>query len=292
MSNGVLIVGDELDDPRGYWLLERAFRRVGTYREQWEISTVPREAKAIVALGNNAMSACGWAGAKMTEKHLTGFIVPSRFGPVVPSFHPNFVRKGHMNYFGVLLRTLKLALAVVNGDAQAITPDPDNPPSGYIMYPTEEVALAYEKRATNAAFVAYDIETPYSNNEFEAEEAEGEQIIKSIQFSLEPHSGIFLPWRDPFIAISKRILANGQPKLSWNGWKFDDPTLAAVGAPIRGESHDLMWAWHHLQPDLPRGLQFAAAQLGVIDFPWKHLDAAKPQFYGIVDVDVLQRMVA
>lgn len=52
-----------------------------------------------------------------------------------------------------------------------------------------------------------------------------------------------------------------------------------------------MWAWHHLQPDLPRGLQFAAAQMGW-PWPWKHLAVASPAFYGIVDVDVLQWMVS
>lgn len=141
--------------------------------------------------------------------------------------------------------------------------------------------------------MAYDIETPYSTDEESAEEAEGEQPIRSIQFSLAPGTGIYLPWREPFVDVAKRILRLPNPKLSWNGWRFDDPVLKANGCEIAGERHDLMWAFHHTQPDLSdpgMGLQFAAGQMGW-PWPWKHLDRANPQFYGIVDVDVLQWML-
>jgi uracil-DNA glycosylase family 4 len=307
-------------------VLERAIRRSGMYRDQFVIANVvpsrppnnwlegaPWEAeaiawglpqlrevltrfqpRAILALGNIATRvATGLAGPKLGVGSMTGFLLPSQLGSagVVPCFHPSYLRRGKMSHFGLLMRAIKRAVAVARSGEQPVTPDPDNPPSGYNMYPTEEEANEFVKEAESARHLAYDIETPWSDAEDSAEEAEGEQTIKSCQFSVASGSGIFMPWREPYIGVSKRLLSSRIPKLGWNNWRFDDPVLRANGATIQGESHDLMWAWHHLQPDLPRGLQFAAAQLGW-PWPWKHYAMAKAQFYGIVDVDVLQWMVA
>ena len=184
----------------------------------------------------------------------------------------------------------RTALRVARTGEQAVEPPVEHPPEGYIMTPTEAQAEEFANESENARFIAYDIETPYSTAEDSAEEAEGAQTIKSIQFSLSPKTGIFFPWREPFLDIARRCLGTTRPKLSWNGWRFDDPIIRANGISINGESHDLMWSWHHLQPDLPRGLQFVAAQCGW-PFAWKHLAVANPQFYGIVDVDVLQFLV-
>lgn len=306
-------------------VLERSIRRLGLTREQFVVTNVvpfrppnnwlegaPWEAeaietcrpflelalqrfapKAVITLGGVATRVMTeLAGPKLGITNLTGFVVPApRYNlPVVPCFHPSYLRRGAMSHFGLLMNSIRLAIKVAREGRLPILPPTDAPPSGYIMYPTEAMALEFEQRATShQGAIAYDIETPYSDQEDIAEEAEGEQTIKSIQFSLARDSGIFLPWRPPFSNIGKRVLALPQPKLSWNGWRFDDPVLISNGAPIAGERHDLMWAWHHLQPDIPRGLQFAAGQLGW-PWPWKHLDKLSPQFYGIVDVDVLQWM--
>ena len=303
-------------------VLERAIRRSGYYREQFVIANVvpsrpPNnhlegaryEAEAIewgrpqldetirrfrprviLALGNVATRALtGLVGPKLGVSSLTGFVLPSRYDgvSVIPCFHPSYLRRGKMSHFGILLRALKLAIAVARANTQPVTPTPDAPPSGYIMYPTEEQANDYVNQASSAEWLAYDIETPYSTAEDSAEEADGAHTIKSIQFSSARGTGIFFPWREPYISPARRLLSSSVAKLGWNNWRFDDPVLRANSCHIDGESHDLMWAWHHLQPDLPRGLQFAAAQMGW-PWPWKHLAMAKEQFYGIVDCDALQ----
>jgi len=253
----------------------------------------------VLTLGNIATRAMtGLAGDKLGVGSLTGFILPSRYDvPVVPCFHPSYLRRGKMSHFGVLMRSIRLAITVAREKRQPILPPVDDPPPGYILRPTEEVAVAFQREVQRHAtdnierrYLAYDIETPYSTSEDSAEEAEGAQTIKSIQFSLASGTGIFMPWRAPFLEIARWILGTRLPKLSWNGWRFDDPVIRSNGVTIGGELHDLMWAWHHLQPDLPRGLQFAAAQSGW-PWPWKHLDHARPEFYGIVDVDVLHYLV-
>lgn len=195
-----------------------------------------------------------------------------------------------MSHFGLLMAAIKKAVRLARSGEQPIVPDVQHPPIGYNLHPNEYEAGDYLSHVLRGEFkyLAYDIETAYSVDEDSAEEHEGD--IRSIQFSTAPHSGIFLPWRGSFISVAKAILASPAAKMGWNNWRFDDPVLRANGCTINGVNHDLMWAWHQLQPDLPRGLQFAAGQLGW-PWPWKHLGEASPEFYGIVDVDVLQSLV-
>jgi uracil-DNA glycosylase family 4 len=252
--------------------------------------------RAILALGNIAAHmAIGKAGDGFNIGLIEGYPFPSPLGPVVvPSFHPSFLRRGEMSHFGCLLRDIGLAADIAREGRLPSTP-PEKPPEGYVTNPSPADAEGFFCFLLDGAYpdrpIAYDIETPYSRSETEeeAEEAESESDnrIESIQFSLAPGSGIFLPWREPYTAIARKVLALPNPKLGWNNWRFDDPRLRANGVSICGPNHDLMWAWHHLQPDLPRGLQFAA---GKLDWPyaWKHLAASRPEFYGITDVDVLQ----
>lgn len=322
---------EEAEQGRGFveWaqagsILERAIRRLGLSRDQfliwnvvptrppnnwlegapWELEAIEwgrpflediinrLHPRCILALGGVATRVTtGLSGYKMGVSNLTGFVLPSRYGiPVIPCFHPAYLRRGKMSHMSVLLRALRLATVVAREGRQPITPPVDNPPPGYVMFPTEEMALVFEQESRQATYIAFDIETAYSVNEDEAEEEE-EGAVLSVQFSLRPESGIFMPWRTPFVDIAKRILSSAIPKLSWNGYRFDVPRLAKEGVVVGGEHHDLMWAHHHAQPDLPRGLQFAAAQMGW-PWPYKHLSNSNPQFYGITDAAILQWMVA
>lgn len=317
-------------------VLERAIRRAGFRREmfsvwnvlpcqppnnkinkKWESAAIEWgrsyleeqidrfQPRCILALGNTAIRATtGLTGDKLGVHQLAGYILPgikSTYPPVVASFHPSYLRRGAMSLLGVVMRTIKLALMVAQGSRVLTLPPVDAPPLGYILHPTEaQVAefLYTVQHLTPEAWLAYDIETYYSTAEEEAEEHDAKDI-RSIQFSIGRHSGIFIPWRQPYLDTIRRILETRCKKIGWNNWRFDDPALRSSGLTINGEIHDLMWTWHHLQPDLPRGLQFACSMQGRDIFnpshcwpwPWKHLDRANPQFYGIVDVDTLQWMV-
>jgi uracil-DNA glycosylase family 4 len=253
--------------------------------------------RCILSLGNIATKlATGLSGDGYNIGLLEGYVLEGIYPsiPVIPSFHPSFLRRGAMSHFGCLLRDIGLAKAVAREGRQPTKAPHESPPAGYNTHPTETEAwnfynkILYDGNPT----VAYDIETPYSKKATEesAEEDQSSTSILSIQFSLAPGSGIFLPWRQPFIEIARRILALPNGKLGWNNWRFDDPRLISNGLTLGGVVHDLMWAWHHLQPDLPRGLQFAAKFFGW-PYPWKHLNFIAPEFYGIVDCDVLQTIV-
>jgi hypothetical protein len=142
------------------------------------------------------------------------------------------------------------------------------------------------------ATLAYDIETPFSaiTTEDESDELGAVQIL-SIQFSPRPRSGIFLPWREPFIEIAKRVCNLPNDKAGANTWRFDDPLLQAHDCPLKGIKHDVRWMWHHLQPDLRSGLQFISSFYATEMGPWKHLHSSHPEYYGIADVDVIQRIL-
>jgi hypothetical protein len=174
-------------------------------------------------------------------------------------------------------------------------------PPGYICYPTEMAAWDFLRccESDSTRLIAYDIETPWSGKageeasddpEHAEKHANGEAIL-SIQFSLAPESGIFMPWRPPFIEVARRILALPNPKVGANNWRFDDTRLAAQGCRIEGTRHDLRWAFKHLQPDLSASLAFITSFYAPQIAPWKHLAQSHPQVYGIRDVDACLRIV-
>jgi len=305
-------------------VLERAIRRAGFQREQfvlWNVvpthppkdylvgapyeqaaiewgqqallETVARyKPRVILALGAIATrTATGLQGRKLGISNLAGYLLPGRLEgiPVIASFHPSYLRRGKMSHFGLLMNCIKFAVRAARNGLRPTEPPLYNPPAGYILHPTEFQAGTFaDECEKHDGPIAYDIETAYSVDEETAEEEEG--AITSIQFSIAKGTGIYLPYREPYIQLAGRILSNSKPKLNWNGWRFDNPVLRGNGLDIKGDNLDMMWLWHQLQPDLPRGLQFAAGQMGW-PWPWKHLSDANKEFYGIVDVDVLQTLI-
>jgi hypothetical protein len=233
----------------------------------------------------------------------------------VASFHPSFLRRGAMPLFSVLMHDLKLAVAVANSKLGqtvnfyspvlsrdvAYTRHPISEidittpvvPPGYTTHPLESQAWDFLTEAADAKLIAYDIETPRSTEVTENESDElGDTHILSIQFSLGRDTGIFMPWREPFIEVAKRVLALPNPKAGANTWRFDNPVLRGNGCEINGTNHDVRWAWHSLQPDLRGALQFIASFYNDgSGRPWKHLHSSTPEAYGILDVDWIHKIL-
>lgn len=221
--------------------------------------------------------------------------------PVIATFHPAFIRrgseenavegrKGNMRLYGVLLHDLKLALEIARVGA------PERKPTRYQPHPSLDDVLAFEHRCQGelAALLTYDIETPDSADMDEDERDEDQSpTITQIQFSLGVGEGIVLTPDIPnWLDIARRIVALPHQKAGHNVWSFDDPKMRANGFHFGGPlSHDTMVMFHHIQPDLPQNLQFAASFCGM-DFPWKHFSGADMGEYGCGDVDAPQRMMA
>lgn len=76
-----------------------------------------------------------------------------------------------------------------------------------------------------------------------------------------------------------------------NCWLFDNPILYRHNCQINGPNHDTLWMWHSLQPDLPAHLQGIAQSVGW-SFPWKHMAGSHFEFYGVVDVCAVMRIMS
>ena len=304
-------------------VLERGFKRSGFDREQfrlfntvnchppkdwligapWELGAIEHckvhtrqvieemKPKVILALGGTPLrTLTGMAGKYQGITHLRGYKLNAyEYNiPVLPTYHPSFIRRGNQNLFGVFCRDMMQAVEM----AQNGTRKPQ--PVQYIEYPSVDEARAFlaDVKSNPQKLLTYDIETEKSIGLLEDEfETDLSYVITQIQFSLDPYTGIAFPWEEPFISISKEIMALGNKKAGFNNWTFDDPRLRHHGFVINGENHDLMNAWLHLQPDLPANLQFVASFYGM-DRPWKHKGTSEPRFYGAADVDAPQRIAA
>lgn len=229
----------------------------------------------------------GMAGPKKSISLLRGFCFESTYGiPVIPTLHPAFIARGQAKYLQVLIRDIQFAVQVAREGIKDDVKDYQEHPS------VLEVATYRDFLRDNPHLpVSYDIETDYSLKQPDEEDVRNAgRNIEQIQFSHEPHQAIILPWVGEYIELAREILALPNPKWGWNNWSFDDPILNEHDCKISGENRDLMWAWHHLQPDLPRGLQFVASFYAPELRAWKHLSDAQPQLYGGIDVDAVSRI--
>lgn len=317
-------------------LLERTFKRMGLSREQfsitntlrcrprnnwlagapWEFDALnrcrpnldaaiaERRPRAILALGDTTMrELTGLAGEKRGIGHLTGYVLPGPNGiPVIPAYHPAFIRRGKASLQGQFSRCVQRTVNVAGGKDREWEWDLEearrNGQLRYRLHPSLDEARSFAQRVESNAgmVVSYDIET-YESASLDEDARDGftDTRIRLIQFSVENGTGIAFPWEGGYREIAQRLLATPNAKCGHNLWLFDNKVLAACGAregidlTPRGTIHDTLQMFHHWQPDLPAHLQFAA-QFVSFPFPWKHLAGTDLEFYGIADVDATLRL--
>lgn len=281
-----------------------------------------RQPKAFLALGGVAMrELTGMTGYRQGIKLTRGFPVKSKYGiPCVGTYHPSFLRRGEkgeeketgahtqgaagqgMDLLGALIQDIKLALWIArNGWKYELDSAVE-----YQEYASlGDLANFYNDAVAHPDLpISWDIETRetlQTDDESEVLTHDAEKTeIHQIQFSLRPKQAIICNWQDSeaFLKLVKAILALPNVKLDFNGRLSDRPITIkfmrdkGVEVAIAGDCHDLMDMWHHAQPDLPKGLQHVASFYCPEIGPWKHLDTARPHFYGGRDVDAPQRIWA
>src|ERR1035437_3664130 len=254
--------------------------------------------KTILALGNVPLiSLTGMSGAveeKQSVSYLRGFVFESRYGLVVSSYHPNFVKRGNNHLTPMLVEDMKRALNVAKG---LYTNYPSH--KGYVapIYQTspgldEAWSFYYRVKDNEKLCLTYDIETTETLgvDEDERDELESAEIVL-VQFSINKGTGIAMPWNQLYLPVIVALFSLSNVKANHNTWNFDNPRLRAKGITIEGKVHDTMWMFKHWHPRLPRGLQSVASLLG-FPFPWKHLYSSKWEWYGCVDVDAVKGIAA
>jgi len=252
--------------------------------------------RVILALGAVPFrTLTGLDGEYLNLEAIRGYPIDTPNGLVIGSYPPSQIVQGSQKLMGVLMLDLRKAvdLAKTGFTRQKLH---------YMENPSmSEVRAFYESCKKNPLTpIAFDIETPNVG-----ENGEMPDRIFSIQFSLAPTRGIFLNWIGEQEEIARQILALPNPKIGYNSWRFDGPMLESQGCVINGRHDDVIWAFHHFQPDLTienkegedasissrMGLQYVASFFGM-DFHWKYMKKFKEmqKMYGIADVDALQRI--
>jgi len=282
-----------------------------------------RRPRAILALGDTATrELTGEAGEARGVSHLCGYVLrgprtgvpveagqpPSPFDsegvPVIPAFHPSFIRRGAAHLQGIFARNLQRAVNVAAGRDRSWQwgIDPERSETygqlRYSLHPGLDEARSFACRISGngALVVSYDIETFESASlDEDARDGFTDTQIRLIQFSVDEGGGIAFPWDGEYRELAGTILRSPNVKCGHNLWLFDNKVLEAAGAREgldlrpRGTIHDTLQMFHHWQPDLPAHLQFCA-QFVQFPFPWKHLAATNLEFYGSVDVDATLRL--
>lgn len=228
---------------------------------------------------------------------------PTTSIPVIPDFHPSYLRRGKASYQGVFSRILQRAIAIAAGRDRGFAwgIDPEAPetwvtPTGklnYITHPTLDQArsVLFYLKDNPSLPLAKDIETSESSSlDEDAREGFSDTDVRLFQVSYQPGTGIAIPYVNGFKTIVQDILHLPNPSFGHNWDNFDHKVLRACAAregwkysPVQ-RVFDTLDMFHHWQPDLPAHLQFCSSFIN-FPFPWKHLAATNIEFYGICDVD-------
>lgn len=261
-----------------------AISQCSSHLSRWLEQVKPR---AILALGGTAFK---WLTGQSNITKLRGYVFPSRFGPVVGTYHPSFLMKGKWHLSRVVQADLGKAIYVSRHGAPKA-------PTEYQLFPSPVELEEFHRRlqAAPEALLAFDIETPYAGEKDE-DVSEWEQDVEDdptytilrCSFAFEPYKAITFPWTHPYDKIAAAILSLPNEKTVWNA-AYDVPRLTAAGAAPAGRIHDAMLAWHALEPALPMGLKFAATFLCPDVSAWALESKDRPEFYSATDSDVLLR---
>jgi uracil-DNA glycosylase family 4 len=252
--------------------------------------------KVLLGLGKTPLTTLtGVSGeGKEAITKIRGYVLPTPYGPMIPSLHPFFLRRGNPNLTPFLVSDMKKAVSIANGTYTTYKGGKDYVEPKYQTHPSldEAISFYYRVKDNPRLILTYDIETPmFGDIEEDEKTVDGAIIPTLIQFSLAKGEGIAFPYLGKYINIAKDIMALPNIKANHNTWAFDNPILRANGFEIGGKIHDTMWMFKTYYPGLFKDLQNAASLVN-FPFPWKHLYGAMLEYYGCADVDAVQWLIA
>lgn len=255
------------------------------------LDAVPTDA-VVVPLGGTALDAilglAGVDGVTVKDFHSTVTRDPSNRFWVVPSFHPSHLQRGAMNLLDVVTQDLRLADRIAQQGfvrlpvQLVVDPHPD--------WFAQWVAGHLGQLAADPDGVHLSLDTEFLEKigADESEVGRSDTPITRVNGGNDRVIGWTVPYRQPYIGLIEQLLAGVAAVQGW-AWlwnKYADwDKLRQAGHTIAGiQAIDGMWAWHHLQSDLPRGLGFVAPMAS--DFgAWKHWgkDKAREGEYAAAD---------
>ncbi|MGH7889418.1 MAG: hypothetical protein ACRENF_02580 [Thermodesulfobacteriota bacterium] len=260
-----------------------------------------KQPKVIVAVGAGAFQMLvgefrNWKGKVVGIDELRGFVFdgPGKI-PVIGTYPPSYIVSGNFHLSRVsqldILRGIEIAR---QGRPTRL--------ARYILHPTVFDAKRFQDTYEEALAkdsnlpLAFDIETPYSSKaekdedpyEFEIEDDVSYTVLR-ISFAFKEDEAITFSWVEPFISISRRLLASAGPKISFNGIAYDIPRLEASGIPILGDQIDGMHLWKCYEPAFPMSLRFVVSLTLPDADQWKLKVKENEELYSCKDSDYLLR---
>jgi uracil-DNA glycosylase len=247
--------------------------------------------KVILAMGNTPLR---WFTGFEGIKSLRGYVFPTKWGPVIPTYHPSFIQRGNWDLVRVWQLDVLKALHVSRHGVPSFEKHYITRPSltdVQIFHSQLQEALRHDPQT----ILSFDIETLYEKIDKDAGggaeptiEDDKSWTITRISFAFRPGHAISIPWMHPFIGVIQAILDTDCAKLVWNR-RFDVPRVAKNGCPARGRIYDGMDAFHFLEPQLPMGLKYAGT-FYCPDMPaWALMKHEEPAWYNAADSDVALR---
>jgi hypothetical protein len=217
-----------------------------------------------------------------------GFTIDGgKYGLVVGTRHPSFVKRGSPELTPLLAFDIGRAVEVANGEFTNYPTHPDFQNFDINIHPTIEDAWSfyYLCKDNPKLVIAFDIETPRTGWVTEEERGDIEDApITQIQFSVNLRTAIVFKWEKAFISVVLSLFRLDNVKANHYAYNFDIPKLIAAGVTeIRGKIHDTLWMFKHWHPRLPRGLQNVSAMCE-FPYPWKHMFGDEMEWYGGCDV--------
>ncbi len=246
--------------------------------------------KVIVTLGSTALKvAAGLLGTrKVRVQDFHGSILNVNGQLICPTFHPSFLQRGAHNLIGTVLWDLQQAeKAITHGQPTSDHSLIVDPPVDWFHQWVSNV-IAMRQQDPFAYPISSDIETPDKaggKDEGEITAEDRSFIILRVNVSCHPDEGVTVPFVGPYIDELIRLHQSPGPVWGWNYIGYDFERTVASGLLREADFPkviDLMWLWHKLQSDLPRGLGFAAPFYSNYG-PWKHTADSDPAGYGAVD---------
>lgn len=239
--------------------------------------------RAVVAMGEIAFQRVCALDKTWKITPARGYVWRGENGkPVVPTFHPSYIMRGKHKLRGVFLADVLRAKRIA---ADGWSPRPFTP----LLDPLPAAARAWadDYLRDPSRPLAYDIETPIKAegaDEGELEVDDPSYTILRIGFAWEQGSAMSIPFTAPYYGVIRDLLAGARIGVTWNG-NYDNTRLIANGFPVPPVEYDMMWGWHVLNSDLPKGLAFVAPLYRDMA-AWKHLSKSAPALYNAIDAEV------
>lgn len=220
--------------------------------------------------------------------------------PVILTYHPSYLARGSgkgreddeldgakvgkqegpgLGLLGVLKRDLRLALDCARGRT------PSDLSQDYRWDPPDRdwEELFHLSQSNPDLLISYDYETSlaiYADDETEEVYEIGD--VTQVQVAADPSWAIVARWDKEGRTRKwlERFMLLPNTKLDVNGRSFDRKISKNLGLRSNGKFCDLQSMWHHLQPDLPKNLQYITSFFVPQAGQWKQLMGVDMKGYG------------